>query len=247
MYRPIPQQEVPLEQVPMEDLDTNDGSGHCQDLEQWDVYEMTDACPPTPSPSPPLTLDCSLLSPTGLYMMFRTDSQAVGGVLKLGLNIDTNFSTVMNYQGYDLPFYTLEQIPNRCETYSLIADVEIPPDAQVSNFSYCSKASRVIISNIRSIWTLHPVPKIRKALISRCIPIPIPAEFRTVDILTDRLLRDAKYYGLVKNNLGHMYHAQYIQKLNDLLKELCELDYIAYTNTFDKSEILLDLKNKMML
>lgn len=126
-----------------------------------------------------------------LVRLFNQDMLHRGFQWKVGLNVIDNFRPEIEC-GPGLHFCTVEQAHLWCCSSSLIADVKIPTDAETVTLIYKSKANRVIISNVRSIWTMIHIPKIRKVLVNGYAPIP--KNYRTMDMLTDRLIADVHRY-----------------------------------------------------
>lgn len=73
-----------------------------------------------------------------------------------GLNIDTN-TIDKNESGYGLSFSDAKHILHSCSSGSMIAKVEIPNDAIVYHFNDKSKADRIILKNIRPLWSVETI------------------------------------------------------------------------------------------
>ena len=75
---------------------------------------------------------------------------------KEGLNIDTN--TIDEYEcSYGLHFADKKHILGFCGYGSIIAEAEIPEDAIVYHFDDKSKADRIILKNIRPLWSVETI------------------------------------------------------------------------------------------
>lgn len=106
---------------------------------------------------------------------------------KLGLNVDPlPFNADVLCAPGGLHFCKKFAINRWVGRNTLIADVTIPPDALVAHRVYQSKASKIIIRNIRSIWSeATPGSELYKLLIAT--NIPVPNKFRKLQTLLDVL------------------------------------------------------------
>ena len=73
-----------------------------------------------------------------------------------GLNIDTN--TIDEYEcSYGLHFSDTKHIFNFCGYGAVIAEVELPENAIVYHLSNQSKADKIILKNLRPLWSIETI------------------------------------------------------------------------------------------
>ena len=73
-----------------------------------------------------------------------------------GLNIDTN--TIDEYEcSYGLHFADKKHILDFCDYGSIIAEVELPEDAVVYHFDDKSKADKIVLKNLRPLWSVETI------------------------------------------------------------------------------------------
>ena len=95
------------------------------------------------------------------YKILPEDLNCKGFQYQEGLNIDTKKITPYKCDN-GLHFADAEDILHFCNYGSVIAEVEIPKDAIVYHFDDKSKADKIILKNIRPLWSIETI----EALIS---------------------------------------------------------------------------------
>ena len=90
------------------------------------------------------------------YKILPEDLICRGFQYKEGLNIDTN-TIDENECSYGLHFSNAEHILGFCGYGSMIAEVELPEDAIVYHFDDKSKADKIILKNIRPLWSVETI------------------------------------------------------------------------------------------
>ena len=88
------------------------------------------------------------------YKVLPEDLNCRGFQYKEGLNIDTN-TIDENECSYGLHFSNKKHILGFCDYGSIIAEVELPEDAIVYHFGNKSKADKLILKNIRPLWSVE--------------------------------------------------------------------------------------------
>ena len=86
------------------------------------------------------------------YKILPEDLNCRGFQYHEGLNIDINKINAEEC-GYGLHFADKKHILNFCGYGSIIAEVEIPEDAIVYHFDDKSKADKIILKNLRPLWS----------------------------------------------------------------------------------------------
>ena len=102
------------------------------------------------------------------YKILPENLKCKGFQYQEGLNIDTNLVTPCKFS-YGLHFSDAEHILSFYDHCSMIAEVEIPEDAIVYHCADQSKADRIILKNIRPLWSVETI----KALIQEGVNFAI--------------------------------------------------------------------------
>ena len=90
------------------------------------------------------------------YKILPEDLVCRGFQYHEGLNIDKN--TIDEYEcSYGLHFSDTKHIFNFCGYGSIIAEVELPEDAIVYHFDDKSKADKIILKNLRPLWSVETI------------------------------------------------------------------------------------------
>lgn len=87
------------------------------------------------------------------YKILPEDLSQRGFQCHEGLNIETN--EVSPFSNFGLYFSDSKHILNYADCGTMIADVEIPEDAIVYHFTDQCKADRIILHNIRPLYTIE--------------------------------------------------------------------------------------------
>ena len=90
------------------------------------------------------------------YKILPEDLNCKGFQYQEGLNIDTKKITPYKCDN-GLHFADAEDILYFCNYGSMIAEVELPEDAIVYHFGNKSKADRIILKNIRPLWSVETI------------------------------------------------------------------------------------------
>lgn len=115
------------------------------------------------------------------YKILPEDLICKGFQYQEGLNIDTNEIDEDEYS-YGLHFVDVVDIFLFSGYGTMIAEVEIPEDAVVYHFAGQSKADRIILKNLRPLWSVDVIKKLIQ-------------EGAMFDPLKDEILRYAVSYG----------------------------------------------------